>query len=74
MSESKSERHSEREPPGRERVPGREREWFKEFKEFSNLRCNRLIKNKKINNLLHTRAIPLPPPLNALIFHLCKIR
>jgi hypothetical protein len=40
-----------------------ERELFKEFKDFSNLRCNHFIKNKKIKNLLHTRAMPLPPPL-----------
>jgi hypothetical protein len=44
----------------------RERELFKEFKDFSYLRCKCFIKNKKIKNLLHTRAPPLPPPLNAL--------
>jgi hypothetical protein len=32
------------------------RELFKEFKEFFNLRCRCFIKNKKIKNLLHTRA------------------
>jgi hypothetical protein len=44
----------------------RERELFKEFKDFSNLHCNRFIKNKKIKNLLHTRAKARLPPLNAL--------
>ena len=49
-----------------ERERERERELFKEFKDFSNLHCNRFIKNKKIKNLLHTRAKARLPPYKHL--------
>jgi len=49
-----------------ERERERERELLKEFKEFFNLRCKCFIKNKKIKNLLHTRAPPLLSPFKLL--------
>jgi hypothetical protein len=52
---------------GREGKGGEgERELLKEFKDFSYLRCKCFVKNKKIKNLLHTRAPPLLPPFKLL--------
>jgi hypothetical protein len=44
----------------------RERELFKEFKDFSNLRCNRFIKNKKIKQFTSYEGYTLTPHFKRL--------